>query len=318
MTEPRRALALPFPGVPLADHAPLFRLAERLGYDDLWTGDNYGADGFTPLVLAAAHTHRIRLATGIISTFTRGPLVLAQHAAALADASRGRFVLGLGSSSDVIVEKWNGVPFERPIARMRATVEGLRAALAGDRGPGGFRLDRPPEYPVPIIVAALRGRMLALAGEIGDGVMLHAVPVSGMTQVTEVFAAPGKEIVARLHVVPGPRDRSMPLAKRAFLIYATVPVYAEYFRWLGWSAALDPAVAAWAAGDRRRALELCPEDLVEEIYVLGTPTEIEARLAAFAAAGVTTLVLGGLDSAGGTAEFIENFAPGRARSDAAL
>src|SRR5919201_3002976 len=95
----RWGLTVPFAGVPLADHADLFRRAEAAGYDDLWTGETNGADGFTPLVLAAAHTERVRLGTGVVNPFTRGPAVLAQHAAALADASRGRFVLGLGSSS---------------------------------------------------------------------------------------------------------------------------------------------------------------------------------------------------------------------------
>ena len=90
MPDPRWGLTLPFAGLSLVDHAPSFRLAEELGYEDLWTGDTAGADGFTPLALAAAHTERIRLATGIVNPFTRGPAVLAQHAAALADASRGR------------------------------------------------------------------------------------------------------------------------------------------------------------------------------------------------------------------------------------
>src|SRR5205807_8932750 len=112
------------------------------GYDDLWTGDTAGPDGFTPLALAAAWTERVRLGTGIVNVFTRGPAVLAQHAAALSDASRGRFVLGLGASSNVIVERWNGVPFERPLSKVREAVERLRPVLAGERGLGGFKLEQ--------------------------------------------------------------------------------------------------------------------------------------------------------------------------------
>ena len=113
----RWGLTLPFAGVPLAAHEPLVRRAEAAGYDDLWTGETNGSDGFTPLALAAAWTERIRLGTGVVNPFTRGPAVLAQHAAALADASGGRFVLGLGASSDVIVERWNQRPFEKPLSR---------------------------------------------------------------------------------------------------------------------------------------------------------------------------------------------------------
>ena len=140
MTDPRWGLTLPFAGVPLADHGPHFRLAEELGYDDLWTGETAGADGFTPLALAAAQTERIRLATGIVNPYTRGRAILAQQVAALADASGGRFVLGLGASSNVIVERWNGIPFEKPLSKIRETVEYLRPVLAGERGAGGFRL----------------------------------------------------------------------------------------------------------------------------------------------------------------------------------
>ena len=132
MPELRWALTLPFTGIPLADHEPLVRRAEERGYHDFWTGETNGADGFTPLALAAAWTSEMRLGTGVVNPFTRGIPVLAQHAAALADASRGRFSLGLGSSSNVIVERWNGVPFTKPLTRVREAVEALRPILAGE------------------------------------------------------------------------------------------------------------------------------------------------------------------------------------------
>src|SRR5690242_18724270 len=183
----RWGLTVPFSGVPLADHGELYRRIEAAGYDDLWTSETAGYDGFTPLAIAAAATERLRLATGVVNPFTRGPAVLAQHCAALADASRGRFVLGLGSSSNVIVEAWNGVPFEKPLSRMREAIEGLRPVLAGERGKGGFKLETPPEAEVPIVVAALRGKMLGLAAELGDGAFTNFLPLSGTRQVAEAF-----------------------------------------------------------------------------------------------------------------------------------
>src|ERR671932_2642051 len=165
----RWALSIEVPGLALRDHEPVVRAAEAAGYTDLWTGETAGHDGFTPLAVAAGWTERVRLGTGVVNAFTRGPAVLAQHAAALQDASGGRFCLGIGSSSNVIVERWNGVPFTKPRTRVRETVEFLRAALAGERaGPGRFKLEKPPTQPVPIYVAALRERMLQTAGEIGD------------------------------------------------------------------------------------------------------------------------------------------------------
>ena len=111
----RVGLTVPFNGVALADHGALFQRAERAGYDDLWSAETSGYDGFTPLAAAAVQTDRVRLVTGIVNPFTRGPALLAQHAAALADLSGGRFVLGIGSSSNVIVERWNEVAFEKPL-----------------------------------------------------------------------------------------------------------------------------------------------------------------------------------------------------------
>ncbi len=120
MPDTRWGLTLPFNGLPLADHAPFFRLAEELGYDDLWTGDTAGPDGFTPLVLAAAHTERMRLATGIVNPYTRGPAVLAQHCAALA----GRLARALRARPGRLVERHRRALERHPVRE--AADEGAR------------------------------------------------------------------------------------------------------------------------------------------------------------------------------------------------
>ena len=305
----RWGLTVPFAGISLAEHGELFRRAEAAGYDDLWTGETNGPDGFTPLALAAAHTSRVRLGTGIVNPFTRGPAVLAQHAAALADASGGRFVLGLGSSSNVIVERWNGVPFERPLSKVRAAVAALRPVLAGERGPGGFKLETAPASPIPIVLAALRGKMLALAAEVADGAFTNFLPISGARQVAEAFGAADKELVCRFFCIPQPEAEGVATAKFLFAAYGTVPVYSAFFRWLGWGERIDPMVAAWQAGDRRKALELVPEDLVREIFVFGSPEQMRARLDEFAAAGISTFVLSAMCGPEDVPAFIDGLAP---------
>src|SRR5436190_23437061 len=110
----RWGLTLPLPQVPLAEHEDLVRRAEAAGYTDLWSGETNGPDGFTPLAFAAAWTERARLGTGIVGVMTRGPALLAQQTAAIADASRGRFALGIGASSDRIVSGWNATEFSKP------------------------------------------------------------------------------------------------------------------------------------------------------------------------------------------------------------
>jgi probable F420-dependent oxidoreductase len=279
---------------------PLVRRAEELGYEDLWTGDTSGPDGFTPLALAAAWTQRARLGTGIVSAFTRTPAVLAQHAAALADASGGRFVLGIGASSSVIVERWNGIPFERPLTRVRETLLALRPILAGERGPGGFKLETPPKEPVPIYIAALRAKMLGLGGELADGVFVNFLPISATSRVVSEIRAgeerggksPGStDVVCRFFCVPQPPEQGMALARWMFAAYATVPVYTEFFRWLGWGEKLEPMLDAWQSGERERARELVPEDLISEIFIFGPPEAQRERLAQHAQAGIRTFVL---------------------------
>jgi probable F420-dependent oxidoreductase len=307
---PRWGLTLPFAGVPLADHEPLVRRAEAAGYDDLWTGETNGADGFTPLALAAAWTSRMRLGTGVVNPFTRGPAVLAQHAAALADVSGGRFVLGLGSSSNVIVERWNERPFEQPLSRMRSVVPVLREVLAGGRGPGGFKLETPPSSPVPIVLAALRDRMLQLGGELGDGTFVNFLPLPAVEHVVarvregEAGREP-TEIVCRFFCIPGD---SLDMARFVFAAYATVPVYEAFFRALGYGPAIDPMVEAWRAGDRKAALALVPEDLLREIFILGSPEAMRERLDAFAERGITTFVLSFVAPPERQAELIEALA----------
>lgn len=311
MPDVRWGLTLPFAGVSLREHLDLFRRAEAAGYDDLWTGETAGPDGFTPLALAAAVTERVRLATGIVNPYTRGPALLAQQAAALQEASGGRFVLGIGSSSNVIVERWNQVPFVKPLSKVREAVQTLRPVFAGERGPGGFKLETPPAQPIPIVIAALRGRMLALAAELGDGAFTNFLPLSGLPQVRDAFGAPDKELACRFFCVPMPAEQGMGFARHLFAAYGTVPVYAEFFRWLGWGEQLDPMVRAWEGGDRKRALELCPEDLVREIFVFGSPGEMRERLDEFADGGITTLILTPLASPEQLPGLVDALAPER-------
>jgi probable F420-dependent oxidoreductase len=309
--ELRWGLTLPFAGVPLAEHEPLVRRAEAAGFDDLWTGETNGADGFTPLALAATWTERMRLGTGVVNPYTRGPAVLAQHAAALADASGGRFVLGLGSSSDVIVERWNGVPFKKPLTRLRETVPVLREVLAGGRGPGGFRLETPPAQPVPIVLAALRDGMLRLGGELADGTFTNFLPLSATEHVVarvregEAGREP-TEVVCRFFCIPGD---GLDTARFMFAAYATVPVYEAFFRGLGWGDAIDPMVRAWRAGDRKTALAAVPEDLVRETFVFGDPGAMRDRLSQYAARGITTLVLTPIAPPDQLGALIEGLAP---------
>ena len=131
MTYQGYGMTIPFDGAPL--HAQREMVAELadLGYTDVWSSEANGADAFTPLALASVWAPSLRLGTAIVPAFTRGPACLAQSVGALAQAAPGRLAFGIGTSSNVIVEGWNGIPFEQPYQRTRDMVRFLRAALTG-------------------------------------------------------------------------------------------------------------------------------------------------------------------------------------------
>lgn len=289
----RWGLTLPLPGLSLAAHEQYVKQAEAAGYTDLWSGETAGPDGFTPLALSAAWSERMRLGTGIVGVFQRGPALLAQEAAALASASDGRFVLGIGSSSDRIVEGWNGIPFERPLSKVRETLDFLEAALAGERTATGFKLETAPAQPIPVVLAALRGKMLELAMERAGGAFTNFLPLGGLPKVSAQLAgAPaGFELLCRFFCIPGEREQVEPLARFMFSSYITVPVYAAFYRWLGYGEQIAPMVAAWEEGDRQAAAAAAPWELIEDMFVFGSPEQMKERLNAFVAGGITLPIL---------------------------
>ena len=291
--EGRWGLTLPLTGVPLADTGEYVKRAEAAGYTDLWSGETAGPDGFTPLALSAAWTEKMRLGTGIVGVFQRGPALLAQEAAALSDASEGRFVLGIGSSSDRIIEGWNQIPFEKPLSKVRETLEFLKVALAGERTSTRFKLEQKPAYEIPIVLAALRGKMLELAVEQADGAFTNFLPLDGLPQVVAPLAdAPDDfELLCRFFCLPGPREEVEPVARYMFSTYITVPVYTEFYKWLGWGERIQPMLDAWRAGDRQKAAAEAPWEAIEQMFIFGSPEEMKERLEAFVAGGITCPIL---------------------------
>jgi probable F420-dependent oxidoreductase len=310
-------MTIPFDGITLAEHRRWFEDLVDLGYTDAWTAEADGSDGFTPLALAAAWAPELRLGTAIIPAFTRGPGLLAQSAAALAEAAPGRFVLGVGTSSDVIVERWNGIPFERPYQRTRDVVRFLRRALTGEKVDAefdtfrvkGFRLGRPPEVVPPILVAALRPGMLRLAGREGDGAIINWL---GADDVAKVVAevGPGKEIVARIFVFPSDDiDAVRAAGRRMVAAYLNVPVYAAFHEWLGRGPLLEGMWSEWRAGDRRAALAAIPNEVVDALVVHGTPSAVKAHIQRYVDNGVTTPALAIVGHAGDLRQAVSDLAP---------
>jgi probable F420-dependent oxidoreductase len=296
----RPGMTVPLPG-PLHTHRDGLAELADLGYTDVWSAEADATDAFTPLALAAAWEPRLRLGTAIVPAFTRAPACFAQCVASLADAAPGRFAIGIGSSSNVIVERWNGVPFVEPYKKVRDVVRFLRDALSGEKVTAtydtfeirGFRLGVRPEQSPPILVAALREGMLRLAGREADGAIINWLSPSDAARVVGVVddAAGGaaREIVARIFVCPSENtDVVRAGARFAIAAYLNVPVYAEFHRWLGRGDALQPMWDAWAAGDRQAAVAAIPEEVVDELVVHGPAAACRERIQQYFDNGVTT------------------------------
>jgi probable F420-dependent oxidoreductase len=220
----------------------------------------------------------------------------------MAAAAPGRFVLGLGASSDVIVRQWNDIPFDKPYSRTRDVLRFLRAALAGERvaeqydtfSVSGFRLGLVPETPPKIMIAALRERMLRLAAREADGVILNWASPQDVKRITAIVHQenPAAEIVTRIMVCPSADARAVRAAVRPLVSgYLTVPVYRSYQDWLGHGEELAAMWNAWDTGDRKAATAAVPDQVVDSICVHGSPAECLEQIAGYVASGVTTPVL---------------------------
>jgi probable F420-dependent oxidoreductase len=300
----RPGMTVPLPG-PLHSHAAKLHELADLGYTDIWSAESDGADAFSPLAMAAAWEPRLRLGTAIVPAYTRSPALFAQSVASLADAAPGRFAIGIGSSSDVIVERWNGVPFEQPFKKVRDVVRFLNDALTGEKitqtydtfQVSGFRLGIRPEQKPTILIAALREGMLRLAGRESDGAIINWLSASDVTKVAKVVndeaQASGngedKEIVCRIFCCPSENADVVRAAGRfAIAAYLNVPVYAAFHEWMGRGDALHGMWAAWKAGDRKAALAAIPDTVVDSLIVHGSPADCRAKIQAYFDNGVTT------------------------------
>jgi probable F420-dependent oxidoreductase len=299
-----------FTALPAAELIAAAREAEARGYHTAWLGEVSGYDAIVMSTVVATHTERLVVANGVLPVQTRTPVVLGLATASLNHLAPGRFALGLGLSSRTIVEQWHGLPFSPALGQIREAVEIVRKVAAGDRvnhegkfyRVKNFRLTGPvPTAPVRVYLAALGPEMLELAGEIADGVLLNwippeAVPAS-IAHLTAGARRAGRTLedfeiasFVRTCVTDDAAAARQTLA-RDITGYATVDVYAAFFRTAGYAEEVAAVGAAWGAGDRAGAVTRISPRMLEGLGVVGDETFCRARIADFAGAGVTQPVI---------------------------
>jgi len=297
--EARWGLTIPLEGAGVGGIADLAREMARGGYTDLWSLEASTFDGVVPLAAASVAVPQLKLGTAILPVHTRGPALMAMTAASMASLAPGRFTLGIGASSPAIVERWNGIAYERPFGRTRDTLRFLRSALAGERvdeayetfSIRGFRLAEPPPVPPSLMLAALRPNMLGLAAAEADGAILNWLSADDVTRVREVTGH-DTTLVARIFVcVSEDAETVRAHARRLVATYLTVAAYADQQRWLGRGGALETMWTLWQSGDRAGAARSVPDAVVDDLVVHGTAEECRRKVQAYVERGVDIPVI---------------------------
>ncbi len=303
-------IALTGLAMPLAEFPAIAREAEARGYGTAWVGEASGLEAIALSTLIATHTSTLQIASGVIPVQTRTPIVYGQAAATLAHLAPGRFALGLGLSSEIIVGQWHGLPFAPSIQQMREAVQIIRMAAAGERVNvegrfyrlKNFRLAVPPPSPEPrIYLAALGPRMCELAGEVADGVLLNWIPASAVQASRRHVEAGAKRAGRRLgdvevavYVRTCVTDERAPAREalaRDITGYAIVDAYARFFAECGFAEEVDAVNRAWKAGNRAGAVKAISEGVLDGLGAVGPADHCREQIDAFARTGVTPVVL---------------------------
>ena len=299
------------PGLSVTELADLCRFAEDLGYRQAWAAEVAGPDAFVLAGAIASRTATMEIGVAVMPAYTRTPAGLATSAASVSQLMGGRpFRLGIGASSGVIIEQWNGLPFTRPLERVRDTVLGVRSALRGEGDYVGttlrmsrFRPATHPQGPVPIYIGALRPRMLALAGELGDGVCLNLMPPGVVTrQLAEVrhgaeragrVLPPEFGVMARLQTVVTDDPGSVRQMLRSEFLgpYLAQPVYNRFLAWMGYEEEAGAIASGWAARDREAVGKAIHDRLIDDLVLVGEAAHVRRRLEEFAGAGLTVAAM---------------------------
>src|SRR5919197_3009204 len=318
-------LMLGYWGADRWDPIDLVLEAERLGFDSVWTSEAYGSDAFSPLCWIGARTERIKLGTGIVQISARTPAAVAMTAATVDHLSNGRLILGLGVSGPQVVEGWYGQPFAKPLARTREYVEVLRGILRRDgpvshdgehyplpyRGPGSAGLGKPLKLTVhplrsdiPIYLGAEGLKNVALAIEIADGWM----PIFFSPYRSDVYGdslvgmRDGFEIACPVTVILGDDVAACLITVKWYLAFYIGGIGAPEANFhfdlvsrFGFYEEAERVRKLFFEGRREEAAAAVPDDLADEISLVGPPARIKERLQPWIDSPVTQLLAGTRD-----------------------
>ncbi len=300
-------------------------LAESLGYESAWVAEGHGGDQFATLSGCAMRTSTIQLGTAITSLYVRSIPTIAMAAASVDDLSEGRFILGIGSSHKVQVEPEHGVPYGKPLSRTRESVEIIRALLRD--GVVQYQGETvqienfdlwftPRRADLPIYVAAVFPKMTALCGEVADGIILTRSTLRTGAWVKEKIAEgaaltgrdPSKVDITSLlpTSVAKTRREALDAMRPGLAFYAGFfPRYNKLIAEHGFPAEAAAIAEAWARDDRKAAVGLVTDAMVDATSVAGTPEECREKIEAYRASGIDLPIISPFARGPGAKEVFE-------------
>ncbi len=303
----RIAVTLPA-GPKLEQTIERIRWAEDNGIPDGWFSDSGAPDTLTQIAAIAHHTRNIRIGVAVTPVYTRTPAVLAASINVIAQVLPGRFVMGLGSSSQTIMGQWNGIPLDKPLTRVKETTIMVRSMLKGEKSDfdletlysKGYR-QAPLDDPPPLYMAALRPKMIEAAAEFGDGVIFNLWPSGALPKMMDHVRMgaerAGKnwqdvEVVNRAMVlVTDDKARGRDMFRAAFAPYYATPVYNAFLSWAGYEEAARTIQEGWAQKDRAKTGGALTDEMIHEIAIIGDEDEVRERIQADADGGVHTHII---------------------------
>ncbi len=282
------------------------QLAENLGYESAWVAEGHGGDQFAVLSAAAVTTRTIGLGTNITSVFVRTVPTIAMAAMTVDELSKGRFILGVGSSHKVQVGPEHGVVYEKPLTRVRETVEAIRQlSQTGQLQYNGqtFAIESfdlwftPHRGTFPIYIAAVFPKMTALCGEISDGIILtrSTLETAGKARehIAEGAERTGRDVseIAVTTLLPTAVADTMSEARDqirpGLALYAGFfPRYNRLMAEQGFDGEANDIARAWAEGDQATAIQSVSDAMIDATSIAGTPEHCRERLQAYRQSGV--------------------------------
>ncbi|MGH2759026.1 MAG: LLM class F420-dependent oxidoreductase [Actinomycetota bacterium] len=327
-------LQVGYSGAEIADGVASAQLADELGFHSIWTAEAYGSDAISPLVWMGAHTKNVNLATGIMQMPARTPAMTAMTAATIDALTGGRFICGIGLSGPQVVEGWHGQPYGKPLLKTREYVEILRTIWKREKpleysgehfqipyaGPNATGLGKPlksilhPRPDIPIYVAAIGPRNVALAAEVADGFLpaffnpyaAHVFKPSldeGFSKRSPDLRPSSEfEVVAGCAViVTDDVQGALGFVKPGLALYIGGMgargrnFYNDLARRYGYEEAAKEIQDLYLDGKKAEAVAAVPDELADATSLVGPVERIKERFQAWKESPATVMLLGGRD-----------------------